>query len=78
MINLYYFMNRTIGIALMILGTIMLIWTGFTYTKKEKVIDSGPVHISVDRQKTINWPPYLGGILLMGGFIIVVTSKKGS
>lgn len=54
----------------------MLIWTGFTYTKKEKIIDVGPIEISADRQKTVNWPPYLGGILLIGGIVIVLSSKK--
>jgi uncharacterized membrane protein len=71
-------MNKLIGIALIILGAIMLIWTGFTYTKKEKIIDAGPVEISADRQKTVNWPPYIGGVLLIGGIVIVATSKKSS
>jgi hypothetical protein len=69
-------MNKTIGIALVIIGAIMLIWTGFTYTKKEKVIDAGPLQLSVDKQKTVNWPPYLGGILLVGGIVIIATAKK--
>ncbi|AMR34642.1 hypothetical protein A0256_21465 [Mucilaginibacter sp. PAMC 26640] len=69
-------MNRTIGIVLIVVGAAMLIWTGFTYTKKEKLIDAGPIQISADRQKTVNWPPYLGGILLVGGIIVVATAKK--
>lgn len=71
-------MNKTIGIILLIVGVIMVIWTGFTYTKKEKVIDAGPIQVSADRQKTINWPPYAGGILIIGGVILLVTSKKTS
>ena len=71
-------MNRTIGIVLIIAGIITLIWTGFTYTKKEKIVDAGPLQISVNRQKTVNWPPYLGGILLIGGIVIIATSKKTS
>lgn len=71
-------MNRTIGIVLIVIGAAMLIWTGFSYTKKEKVVDAGPLQISVDKQKTVNWPPYLGGILLIGGIVIVVTAKKTS
>ena len=70
-------MNKGIGVALIILGLIMLIWTGFTYTKKEKVIDAGPVQVLADRQKTVSWPPYLGGFLLMGGIVIIILSKKG-
>lgn len=69
-------MNRTIGIVLIVIGAVMLIWTGFSYTKKEKVVDAGPLQVSVDKQKSINWPPYLGGILLIGGIVIVATAKK--
>ena len=69
-------MNRTIGLIMIVIGIVMLIWTGFTYTKKEKVVDAGPIQISADRQKTVNWPPYAGGILLIGGVIIFVTAKK--
>ena len=69
-------MNKTIGIVLIIIGAVMLIWTGFTYTKKEKVIDAGPIQVSADRQKTVNWPPYLGRILLVGGIVIDATSNK--
>ncbi|SDE90594.1 hypothetical protein SAMN05216464_110257 [Mucilaginibacter pineti] len=69
-------MNKTTGIVLIVIGAIMLIWTGFTYTKKEKIIDAGPIQVSADRQKTVNWPPYLGGVLIIGGIAIVVLSKK--
>ncbi|MFD2864369.1 hypothetical protein [Mucilaginibacter antarcticus] len=69
---------KVLGFALIIIGAVMLIWTGFTYTKKEKVIDAGPIEISADREKSVNWPPYLGGILLIGGIVIVATSKKSS
>lgn len=69
-------MNRTIGIILIVIGAAMLIWTGFTYTKKEKVVDAGPLQVSVDKEKSVNWPPYAGGILLLGGVIIVATAKK--
>lgn len=71
-------MNRTIGILLLVIGIVMLIWTGFTYTKKEKVIDAGPIQVSADKEKSVNWPPYAGGILVIGGIILLVTGKKQS
>lgn len=71
-------MNRTIGIILIIVGAAMLIWGGFSYTKKEKVIDAGPIQVSADKKESVNWPPYLGGILLIGGIVIVATAKKTS
>ena len=69
-------MNRTMGLILIVLGVVMLIWTGFSYTKKEKVIDAGPIQVSADKEKSVNWPPYLGGILLIGGIVVVATAKK--
>ncbi|WP_214226099.1 hypothetical protein [Pedobacter sp. B4-66] len=69
-------MNKTIALVMIILGVVMLIWTGFTYTKKEKVIDAGPIQISADREKSVNWPPYIGGIVLIAGVVILITSKR--
>ena len=69
-------MNRSIGIILIVLGAAMLIWTGFTYTKKEKVLDAGPIEISANTKERVNWPPYLGGILLAGGIIIIASTKR--
>ncbi len=71
-------MNRNIGIILIIAGAVMLIWTGVSFTKKEKVIDVGPLSVSVDKKQQVTWPPYLGGILLIGGIIFIVTDKKKS
>jgi uncharacterized membrane protein len=69
-------MNKAIGIVLIIVGAAMLIWTGFTYTKKEKIIDAGPIQVSAEREKTVNWPPYLGGLFVLGGIVIIAVSKK--
>jgi hypothetical protein len=69
---------KIIAIVILIIGAAMLIWTGFTYTKKEKIVDAGPIQISADRQKTVNWPPYAGGILVIGGVILLVAVKKGA
>jgi hypothetical protein len=61
---------------MIVLGILMLVWTGFTYTKKEKVVDAGPIQISADREKSVNWPPYVGGIILIAGVVILVTARK--
>lgn len=69
-------MNKTIGILLSVLGIAMLVWTGFSYTKKEKIVDAGPIQISADQQKDVNWPPYVGGIVLIAGVVVLITSKN--
>lgn len=67
---------KTLAIILIVIGAAMLIWTGFTYTKREKVIDAGPLHVSADKEHTVSWPPYAGGILLVGGLVLLFTSRK--
>jgi uncharacterized membrane protein len=69
-------MSKPVGIVLIIIGIAMLIWTSFTYTKRENVINAGPVHISADKQKTVSWPPLVGGVVLIAGIVIMLTGKK--
>ena len=69
-------MKRIAGIVLLVIGILMLIYTGFSYTRREKVVDAGPVHISADKEKTVNWPPYAGGILVLGGIVLLATGSR--
>lgn len=65
-----------IGIILIAIGIIALAYGGITYTKREKVIDAGPLQVSADKEKTIPLPPVLGGICLVGGIVLVVAGSR--
>ncbi|MEP6685774.1 MAG: DUF3185 domain-containing protein [Verrucomicrobiota bacterium] len=67
-----------LGIILIIIGIVALAYGGFSYTKREKVIDAGPLQVSADREKTIPLPPILGGLCLVGGIILVVAGNKSA
>jgi hypothetical protein len=67
-----------IGIILIVIGIVALAYGGITYTKREKVIDAGPLQVSADREKTIPLPPILGGLCLVGGIILVVAGNKSA
>jgi uncharacterized membrane protein len=67
-----------IGIILIVIGIVALAYGGFTYTKREKVIDAGPLQVSADREKTIPLPPILGGLCLVGGIILVMAGNKSA
>ena len=67
-----------VGIILIAIGIIALAWGGITYTKREKVIDAGPLQVSADREKTIPFPPVLGGICLVGGIVLVIVGNRQS
>jgi uncharacterized membrane protein YidH (DUF202 family) len=65
-----------IGIILIAIGIIALAYGGITYTKREKVIDAGPLQVSADKEKTIPLPPVLGGICLVGGIVLVLAGGR--
>jgi uncharacterized membrane protein len=65
-----------IGIILIVIGIIALAYGGITYTKREKVLDLGPIQATAERQKTIPFPPILGGICLVGGIVLVIVGNR--
>ena len=65
-----------VGIILIAIGIIALAYGGFSYTTREKVIDAGPLQVSADREKTVPFPPILGGLCLVGGVILVLVGNK--
>jgi len=67
-----------VGIILIAIGIVALAYGGITYTKREKVIDAGPLQVSANREKTIPLPPILGGICLVGGIILLLAGNKSS
>ncbi len=69
---------KVLGIVLIAMGILMLVYTGFSYKHREKIVDAGPVHISADREKTVDWPPYAGGILIVGGVIVIAVGSRRS
>jgi uncharacterized membrane protein len=69
---------KTIGIILIVLGIVALIFGGISYTKKEKVLDVGPIHATAEHKKTIPLPPILGAVSLIGGVILLVAGGRNS
>jgi uncharacterized membrane protein YidH (DUF202 family) len=65
-----------IGILLIIIGVIALAYGGITYTKREKVIDAGPLQVSADKEKTVPLPPVLGGLCIVGGIVLLVAGSR--
>lgn len=67
-----------VGVLLIAIGIISLAYGGFTYTKREKVIDLGPIQATAEREHTVPFPPIMGGICLVGGILLVlVGNRKG-
>ena len=68
--------KRTTGIILIIVGIIMIVYTGFNYVTTEKVVDLGPIKINSEKNHPVQWSPIIGVVLLVGGILVMVTGKK--
>ena len=69
-------MQKSVGITLILIGVIMIIYTGFNYVTTEKVVDLGPLKINAEKNHPVQWSPIVGVVLLVGGIVVMVTGKK--
>jgi len=67
---------KTTGFLLLLVGAIALIYQGFSFTTKEKVIDFGPVEVQKETQRNIPIPPLLGALALLSGVALIVTANR--
>jgi hypothetical protein len=67
---------RIVGFVLIAIGVISLAIGGISYTKREKVLDIGPIQATAERQKTIPLSPLLGGLALAGGIVLVIAGSR--
>jgi hypothetical protein len=65
-----------IGIILIVLGIAALAYQGITYTKKETVLNLGPIHAEAEQQHTIPLPPIIGVTAVVGGIVLLVAGSR--
>ena len=69
-------MASLVGIVLIILGVVGLALGGFNYTRREKVVDIGPIEATAERHERIPISPIAGGIALAAGVVLLVASGR--
>jgi uncharacterized membrane protein YidH (DUF202 family) len=67
---------KLIGVLLVVFGIVALVMGGITYTKREKVLDLGPITASTERQKTVPLSPIVGIASLVGGIALIVAGSR--
>jgi len=68
--------RAVVGVVLILLGVLGLALGGFSFTKKEKVLDLGPIEATADDKKSVPIPPLLGVLAVVGGVVLVATSAR--
>lgn len=67
---------KLIGALLIIFGIVALVLGGITYTKREKVLDIGPIKATAEHEKTIPLSPIVGIASLAGGIALLVAGSR--
>ena len=65
---------KALGVLLVVAGLLGLLYGGISWTRKDTVIDAGPIEVTTDKRESVAFPPLAGAALLIGG--IVVLAKK--
>jgi len=67
---------KPLGILLIVLGVLSFVYGGITYTRREKVIDVGPIEATADKKERLPLPPIIGGIALVAGAFLLMSNRK--
>jgi hypothetical protein len=67
---------KLLGVVLVVLGIVGLVWGGIGWTERETVVDLGPVEVEREDRESIPLPPVAGGLLLVAGIVVLVSSRR--
>jgi len=65
-----------LGIVLVLLGAFGFITGGFSFTRREKVLDVGPIEATAEREERVPLSPILSGLALVGGIFLIVAGTR--
>jgi xanthosine utilization system XapX-like protein len=66
---------KALGMVLVVLGLLGLLYGGLSWTRREKIIDAGPIQVSKDKHEFIPLPPVAGGAALVAGVLLLLKGK---
>jgi uncharacterized membrane protein YdcZ (DUF606 family) len=69
-------MKKKLGIVFVIIGIILITLTGFNFVFNEKVAESSLIQFNAQKKHLVNWPTIIGAVFLLGGTMIIFTSKR--
>ncbi len=69
---------KSTGIAILIIGFVLTIFTTFNYITREKVVDLGAIELTTNKPHNLSWSPLIGiAIMGIGGVVVWMSYKKG-
>ena len=68
--------TKTLGILLIVLGIIMIVYTGFNYETTQQVVEVGLTQLNETINYPVQWFPIVGAVILVGGILVLITGRK--
>lgn len=65
-----------VGIVMIIAGAALLAYGGFTTTKRENIIDVGPIKVQAEVEERHPVPPVISWALVGGGVVVLFLGSK--
>jgi len=69
-------MKQGIGIALILVGLVIIVWGSIGFKTREKVIDVGPIHATKEETHHVPYAPIAGAIVAVGGVLLLVAGRR--
>ena len=66
---------KILAIALIVAGSLGLIYGGFSYTKESDQVKLGPIELSVKSKETVNIPIWAGVAAIVAGAALLFVRK---
>ncbi|MFN3557352.1 MAG: hypothetical protein ACK4VN_15440 [Bacteroidales bacterium] len=67
---------RKAGIALVVIGIALLIFTGVSFKTEEQIIEIGEYELTQEKEHEIKWKPWYGAIVVLAGGALFLAGKK--
>jgi hypothetical protein len=67
---------KILGVVLIVAGALGLAFGGIPYTRRDKVLDLGPLQATAERQEQIAIPPVVSGVVLAAGVLLLLVPGR--
>ena len=65
-----------VGIILIVVGILILVYKGYSYTKEETVAQIGDLQVTAATKENVYVHPLVGGLSIAAGLVLVVVGRR--
>lgn len=67
---------KKFGIALVIIGLLITIFTSIGFTTEESLLKIGDLEVTHEKEREVNWPRWAGVVVVVGGVALILFDRK--